>query len=74
LQYVFLDAEKEDYLEYYKLLKKRGCLVRGSVLVADNVISHETEVVEFLNAISTDSNVSSIVVSIGSGLAINWWL
>ncbi len=74
LQYVFLDAEKEDYLDYYNLLKKRGCLVKGSVLIADNVISHEEELKEFLKTISTDSNVSSIIVSIGSGLAIIWWL
>ena len=74
LQYVFLDAEKEDYLDYYNLLKKRGCLVKGSVLIADNVISHEEELKEFLNSISADSDVSSIIVSIGSGLAIIWWL
>ncbi len=72
LQYVFLDAEKKDYVEYYELLKRY--FVKGSVLIADNVISHEEELQEFLKKISTDSNVSSIIVSIGSGLAIIWWL
>ena len=74
LQYVFLDAEKEDYVEYYNLLKKRGCLTRGSVLIADNVISHKEELKDFINLISKDTDVSSIIVSIGSGLAIIWWL
>jgi predicted O-methyltransferase YrrM len=73
-QYVFLDAEKEDYVEYYKLLKKRGCLAKGSVLIADNVISHEEELNDFIDLISQDSDVSSIIVSVGSGLAIIWWL
>ncbi|MFX0084686.1 MAG: O-methyltransferase [Candidatus Hodarchaeota archaeon] len=73
-QYVFLDAEKEDYVEYYNLLKKRGCLSKGSVLIADNVISHKEELKDFIHLISEDSDVSSIIVSIGSGLAIIWWL
>jgi predicted O-methyltransferase YrrM len=43
---VFLDAEKVEYLTYLKSVE--GLLHRGSVVVADNVRSHASEVGDYL--------------------------
>ncbi len=74
LHYIFLDAEKEDYSIYYNLLKENGYLTSGVVLIADNTISHKEYLEDFLTNISGDSDVSSIVVPIGSGLTILRWI
>jgi predicted O-methyltransferase YrrM len=43
--FVFLDAEKEDYLAFLALIVP--ILSPGGVLVADNLISHEADLCEF---------------------------
>jgi len=70
--YVFMDCEKEDYLYFFEFLVNR--LTRGSVLIADNVISHVDNMQEFIELINSDSRVSSIILPIGSGLALVYWL
>ncbi|MFX0207825.1 MAG: O-methyltransferase [Candidatus Hodarchaeota archaeon] len=70
--YVFLDAEKEEYLEFYNLLRNKTH--SGTVLVADNVISNEEDVKDFLTAIHNDDQVTSIINPVGKGLAIVRWV
>ena len=47
LDMAFFDAVKEDYLAYLKHIEKR--LHKGSVVVADNVKSHASEVTAYLD-------------------------
>ena len=57
LDMVFLDAVKEDYLEYLKAVEWR--LRKGSVIVADNVKSHAEEVAPYLDYVRNSGKYSS---------------
>ena len=63
--FVFLDAEKEDYLAFLGLIVP--LLTLGGVLVADNLISHEADLREFREAALDDPRLSAVVVPIGRG-------
>jgi predicted O-methyltransferase YrrM len=73
IQYMFLDAEKEDYCTYYAILKDQMQLSSGAILIADNIISHEDELADFISIIQSDDKVSSIIISVGKGLAVVRW-
>jgi caffeoyl-CoA O-methyltransferase len=63
--FVFLDAEKEDYLEYFQLIFPK--LKVGGVIVADNVISHAEDLKEYINFVRANPNTQSVLVPIGRG-------
>jgi|GEM_PF-934486 predicted O-methyltransferase YrrM len=63
---VFLDATKQEYLGYFERIKNK--MAPNSLLLADNVISHEQELVEFIKTISRDGNFSSSILNVGTGL------
>lgn len=63
--FVFLDAEKEDYLEYFHLIFPK--LKVGGVIVADNVISHAEDLKEYINFVRANPNTQSVLVPIGRG-------
>jgi predicted O-methyltransferase YrrM len=50
--FVFLDAWKPDYLDFWKLVK--GRLSPGGAFTAHNVIGHEDQMCEFLPAFEDD--------------------
>jgi predicted O-methyltransferase YrrM len=54
---VFLDAVKEDYIEYLKSVER--LLHKGSVVVADNVRSHAEEVAGYLDYVRNSGMFSS---------------
>ena len=64
--FCFLDAEKDVYTDCYELVVPR--LVRGGLLVADNVISHRDALQSFMRVALADDRVDSLVVPIGNGL------
>jgi predicted O-methyltransferase YrrM len=64
--FCFLDAEKDVYIDCYRLIVPR--LVQGGLLVADNVISHRDALRSFTNMAHADDRVDSVVVPIGTGL------
>jgi len=63
--FCFLDAEKEVYGSCYEAVVPR--MVPGAMLVADNAISHQTDLQPMLNVALSDSRVDSLVVPIGKG-------
>jgi caffeoyl-CoA O-methyltransferase len=65
VDFVFLDAEKEDYLGFYELIVP--LMNPGAVLVADNLISHELELAEFRERALSDKRLSAVIVPIGRG-------
>ncbi|MFX0172761.1 MAG: O-methyltransferase [Candidatus Hodarchaeota archaeon] len=73
IHYVFLDAEKKDYQDYYQILTNCGCISDNMVLIADNVISHAEQLEDFLKTVQEDSNVLSIILTIGQGLSFIRW-
>jgi predicted O-methyltransferase YrrM len=65
LDFVFLDAEKEDYLRYLELIVPS--LSDGGLLVADNLISAAEQLTEFRQRAESDPRLSAVVVPIGRG-------
>ncbi len=65
VDFVFLDAEKEDYLAYLELIVP--LLPSGGVLVADNLTSHAGELAPFRERALSDERLSAVVVPIGRG-------
>lgn len=63
--FVFLDAEKEDYLEFFHLIFPK--LKIGGVIVADNVISHAEDLKEYVDYVRANPNTQSVLVPIGRG-------
>lgn len=65
ISFCFMDLDKEYYQACYDIVVPR--LVRGGFLLADNAISHANELVSFLENVSGDTRVDSIVIPIGKG-------
>jgi len=63
---VFLDATKMEYSSYLDavlpLLKQNG------ILLADNMLSHEQSLENFLTQVQRNQELSSVVIPLGSGL------
>lgn len=60
---VFLDATKSQYLRYLKAAK----LSKNALIIADNSISHELKMQDFLNHVNKKG---AITLNIGSGITI----
>lgn len=68
IAFCFLDAEKEMYAEFYKLVVP--ALVEGGILVADNVISHKDDLKKFVEMARKDETVDAAVLPVGKGLLV----
>jgi predicted O-methyltransferase YrrM len=58
--FVFIDALKEDYLKYLKLIEPR--LKTGAVVVADNVIKSAKKMKDYLDYVQTSPNYDTVIV------------
>lgn len=83
--FIFLDGPKGQYIEFYPYLKE--LLVKGGVLVADNVLykglvenipdKHHKHITIarnlrlFLETVSNDKEMSSVVLKIGDGVSVS---
>ncbi|MDH4223851.1 MAG: O-methyltransferase [candidate division Zixibacteria bacterium] len=65
IAFCFLDAEKEYYLDCYEKIVPN--LVRGGLLVADNVISHKDILKQMIDRALKDTRVDALVVPIERG-------
>ena len=63
--FCFLDAEKEVYEECYDIIIPN--MVKGGILVADNVINHYETLKPMINKALSDQRVDALVVPIGKG-------
>ncbi len=63
--FVFLDAEKEDYIDYFDLIFPKVKI--NGLIVADNVISHAEELKEYLNHVRSNPKTQSVLVPVGRG-------
>jgi len=64
--FLFLDAIKEDYINYFKLAYPK--LTKNAVIVADNAIMFEKYMKEYLNFVRNNKALKSVLVPIGSGV------
>lgn len=68
IDFVFLDADKPNYLKYYDLVFP--FLKKGGVIVADNVVSHANVVQPFIDKVKSDNRVFYSLVKMHSGFMI----
>jgi predicted O-methyltransferase YrrM len=57
--FVFIDAIKEQYLSYLKLLEENCLLDKKSIIVADNVLLYEKEMKDYLEYVRNSGSYNS---------------
>ena len=65
--FILLDAERDAYCDYWNYLPQI-LKEKGGLLVVDNVVSHESEVNDFLNLVRDNPKFSTTILPIGAGL------
>ena len=66
---LFIDAEKSYYESYFDVAYQR--LVKGGIVVADNALSHQDELEDYILYVENHPNLESAMVPIGRGLEIS---
>jgi predicted O-methyltransferase YrrM len=56
---VFIDAVKNQYLSYLKLVEENGLLNKKSIVVADNVLIYENEMKDYLDYVRNSGKYNS---------------
>lgn len=82
---VFIDADKREYPDYYRMLMEGGLVRSGSILLADNVLwngkvaeekdrggsDRQTQgILEFNRMVREDTRVEKVIVPLRDGLTI----
>jgi predicted O-methyltransferase YrrM len=65
---VFIDAEKEDYEQLFRLARSK--VEPGALFVADNVVSHADPLAQYSAARQADPALSSVTVPLDRGLEL----
>jgi predicted O-methyltransferase YrrM len=66
---VFLDAEKDDYEQLFRLARTK--LEPGALVVADNVLSHADTLAAYSRARQADPTLESVTVPLDRGLELS---
>lgn len=64
----FIDANKGEYIKYYEILDKK--IRSGGLIAADNVLSHQSKVQNFIDAISSNPDYLVSNLPLGGGLLL----
>lgn len=67
--FVFIDADKPDYVTYFELLLPK--VIPNGLIVADNVISHGEVLAAYVARVKEHPLYESVTVPIGRGLEIS---
>lgn len=70
--FIFIDANKREYVEYYELLKSH--LTDRAIIAADNVNSHREKIQTFLDAICSDEDFQTEILDLPAGLSVSYKL
>lgn len=69
IDFVFLDADKEGYVDYLKQLLPK--IRPGGLLLGHNVNSHARDLADYLKAVTTDPDLETLFANMqGSGLSL----
>ena len=63
---VFIDANKSLYLKFFQVLAPK--LKKGTIILADNILSHEEKVEPFVSKIKSDPDYQVEILDLPSGL------
>lgn len=66
---LFIDSDKSYYETFFDLVYQR--LVKGGLVVGDNVMSHQYELEDYISYVENHPNLESVMVPIGRGLEIS---
>ncbi len=67
-QFVFLDANKEEYAMYFKYAIQM--IEPSGIIVADNTVSHAKKLSEFFKVVQEEPRAHALELSIGTGLMV----
>jgi len=80
---VFIDGDKREYPDYYRMLMEGGLVRPGSIIIADNVLwygkvtgpiphndLHTKRIAEFNDMVRDDPRVENVIVPIRDGMTI----
>jgi len=70
--FVFIDANKGEYVKYYDLILPK--LLPNAIIAADNVHSHREKVRPFLDKIAANSDFQSQILDLPDGLLLAYKL
>jgi predicted O-methyltransferase YrrM len=60
IDFVFIDAVKQDYFKYLKILEPK--LTAGAVVVADNVIQSAKAMKDYLDYVQTSPDYDTVII------------
>lgn len=66
--FVFIDANKKEYIEYFDLIDKM--ITNNAVILADNILSHYEKVENYVKNLFNNKNYQSQIVDMGTGMMI----
>ncbi len=66
---LFIDSEKSYYESFFDVVYRR--LVKGGLVVADNALSHQDELEDYVAYVENHPNLESVLVPIGRGLEVS---
>jgi predicted O-methyltransferase YrrM len=69
IDFVFLDADKTNYLKYIK--KFEPFLKKGSIIIADNAVDYGNLMKDYLKYVQTSSKYYSFLLNVDNGLMVS---
>ena len=67
--FCFVDCEREMYAEIFGLVSPN--VVPGGVIALDNVISHMSQLKDFIATVESDASMITVILPVGSGLMVS---
>mgnify|MGYP003290377542 CR=1 FL=1 len=67
--FVFIDANKKEYIEYFKLIDEM--LEDKGVILADNILSHYEKVEDYVNLLFGRKDYQSQILDLGTGMMLS---
>lgn len=67
--FILLDAERDAYTQYWPYLMQI-LKTKGGLLVVDNVLSHASDVEEFMYLVQENMQFTSVTLPVGAGLLL----
>lgn len=69
VDFAFIDASKPEYLQYFNHINSKVKI--GGMIVADNIISHEAKVQNYVDAVNANENYQSVKLNLGAGMLVS---
>jgi len=68
--FVFIDANKREYVKYFEIIHPH--VKKGGIIAADNILSHAQKVQTYVDAISNHPEYQTQLISFPAGLLLSY--